>query len=65
MSWPGRCPPGMIDVDERGTRISSGPLPLHNRVMTRTILPRFEDHHVLNGRDVEMAKVVTGGTILL
>lgn len=43
-------PPVLIELDQTGTPVSAGPLPLHSRVKTPTKLPRFEGHHFLPGR---------------
>lgn len=60
---PSPSPPVAIELDETGTTASLGPLPLQSWVKIPTILSIFEDQHVLCGREVQVTKALTGGTI--
>lgn len=50
-------PPVGLELIETGTQVSSGLLPLQSGVKIPTILPRFEDHHVLYGRDLQESEL--------
>lgn len=58
------CSPPEVNVmDETGTPVSSGPLPLQRGVSAPTILPRFEDYHVHYERKVQETKAMKLGAI--
>lgn len=42
----------LIDLDDTGTSVSSGPLPLQSSVKNATILPRSKNHRNFGRREV-------------
>lgn len=55
--------PIVIELDERGSQVSSGFWHLQSREKTAAILPGFEDNDVLYRRGVQEIKVVTSETM--
>lgn len=58
-------PPVVIVLDETGTTVSSERMPLQSGVGTTTILPSFENHHVLYDRRFQETKTLNGGAMTL
>lgn len=56
---------GVIEVDETGTPVRFGPLPLRSGIKYLTILLKFEYHRISHRREFQESKAATGGAITL